>query len=132
MVTHKIRIINGYGPQETEEKGQILAFWQEIEKEIVNAKQEGGMVLIEMDANAKLGSNYITHDSHAISDNGKLLRDLLQRQNLTCLNSHELCEGTIKRRRKTILGDEKAVLDFMIACDQLTPYLERMVVDENA
>ena len=89
------------------------------------------MVLIEMNANAKLGSNYITHDSHAISDNGKLLRDLLQRQNLTCLNSHELCEGTITRHRKTILGDEKAVLDFMIACDQLTPYLERMVVDEK-
>jgi hypothetical protein len=84
-----------------------------------------------MDANAKLGSNYITHDLHAISDNGKLLRDLLQRQNLTCLNSHEMCVGTITRHRKTILGDEKAVLDFIIACDQLTPYLERMVVDEK-
>ena len=29
---HRIRIINGYGPQEDDEKNQILNFWQDIEK----------------------------------------------------------------------------------------------------
>ena len=32
---HKIRILNGYGPQENEMKGNILSFWQEFEKEII-------------------------------------------------------------------------------------------------
>ena len=128
---NKIRIVNGYGPQETENKGKILEFWQELEKEIIDAKEEGCMILIEMDANAKLGSEIIKDDPNAISDNGKLLRDLLQRQNLTCLNAHELCYGAITRHRKTVLGDEKAVLDFIIVCDQLTSYFERMIVDEK-
>ena len=35
-----VRIINAYGPQETESKQVILDFWQEVEKQIINAKDE--------------------------------------------------------------------------------------------
>ena len=129
--THKIRILNGYGPQESENKGKIYTFWQEIEKEIIDAKEEGCFVLIQMDANAKLGAGVIKGDSNSMSDNGHRLWDIIQRHNLKCLNSHALCEGTITRHRKTVHGDEKAILDYIIVCDELAAYFQRMLIDEK-
>ena len=35
--------------QENEIKGKVLAFWEEFEKEIIHAKEEDCLVLIEMD-----------------------------------------------------------------------------------
>jgi hypothetical protein len=55
----------------------------------------------------------------------------MQRQNLICLNSNAKCEGTITRHRKTVLGDEKAILNFVIVCEQLAAFLQRMIVDEK-
>ena len=81
----KIRIINGYGPQENETSEKILAFWQDLEQAIISAKDEDCMVLIEMDANAKLGQEFIPHDPQLISNNGKLFRDVILRQNLTLI-----------------------------------------------
>ena len=126
----KIRIFNRYGPQENA-KSKILAFWQEFEKGIINAKEDNCLVLIEMDTNAKLGHELIKNDPHKISYNGTLLRDIIQRQNLTCLNAHELCQGSIMQHRKTVLGDEKAILDFVIVCDQLVAHFQRMIIDEK-
>ena len=126
----KLRIINAYGPQENEMKEKIFSFWQQFESEIINAKENDCFVLIEMDANAKLGAGWIQNDPHEISDNGTLLRDILERQNLACLNAHKGCAGTITRHRKTVIGDEKAVLDYIIVCDQLLTYFERMLIDE--
>ena len=125
----KIRVFNGYGPQENDIKGKILAFWQEFEKEIISAREEKCFVLVEMDANAKLGADIIQKDPHSISHNGEILRDILRRQNLTCLNASNLCEGTITRHRRTVCGDEKAILDYVIVCDQLAAYLKRMIVE---
>ena len=89
------------------------------------------MILIQRDANATLGPEIIPHDPHSITSNGKLLRDLLFRQKLFCLNAHQLCEGLITRHRKTKLGDEKAILDYVIMCKGLAGYVERMVIDEK-
>ena len=127
----KIRIFNGYGPQEQDNIEKITTFWQDLETEVINAKDENCMILIQMDANAKLGPEIIPHDPHSITSNGKLLRDLLIRQNLFCLNAHQLCEGLITRHRKTKLGDEKAILDYVIVCEGLAGYVERMVIDEK-
>ena len=113
---HSIRINNGYGPQETEVKEKIYSFWEEIEKEIINAKEANCFILLQMDANAKLGCEVIKNDPNQMSENGMLLYNILKRQNLSCLNAHRLCEGSITRHRKTIFGDEKAILDYIIVC----------------
>ena len=84
-----------------------------------------------MDANAKLGANIIYNDPNCISENGLLLRDIIERQNLICLNRHEKCSGSITRHRKTILGDEKSIIDFIIVCDQLATFLHKMIIDEK-
>ena len=127
----KIRILNGYGPQETEVKGKILAFWQQFEAEIIDAKENNCFVMIEIDANAKLGPSVIKKDIHNITENGSLLLDILRRQNLTCLNGHIKCKGSVTRHRRTIHGDEKSIIDFIIVCDQLLPFFDLMIVDEK-
>ena len=75
-----MRILNCYGPQEVnqaqrqaaEQKDAINQFWVELEMEVIKAKDEGCLVLIELDANAKVGKEAIHGDPHEVSENGKL------------------------------------------------------------
>jgi hypothetical protein len=87
---HKVRIMNGYGPQEDDQTPIRLAFWQSLEQEIVAAKNLNCMVLVQMDANAKIGEHVIPGDPNEISDNGRLLLDLVTRENLVLVNSSPL------------------------------------------
>ena len=64
---HKVRVVNGYGPQENDTKEKIYAFWQEFEKEIIDAKEENCLIVAELDANAKLGREIIKEDPNPIS-----------------------------------------------------------------
>ena len=52
-----MRIINGYGPQEDDNTTEVFDFWYEIEAEVVKAKDENCMKIIQMDANAKVGQD---------------------------------------------------------------------------
>ena len=51
----KIRIINCHGPQNDEDCHIKLNFWVGLEEEILNAKKDNCLILIQMDANAKIG-----------------------------------------------------------------------------
>ena len=44
------------------------------EAEIMKAKDDNCMILIEMDANAKVGSDIIKNDPHSITNNGKIMK----------------------------------------------------------
>ena len=57
-----IRIINAYGPQEDSDTENIYNFWQDFEREIILAKDEKCKIMLQMDANAKLGANLIKGD----------------------------------------------------------------------
>ena len=80
--TEKIRVINGYGPQESEDSIAIINYWQEFESEVIKANDLNINVIIQMDANAKLGSDIIKGCPHKMSNNGKLLYDIIERQDL--------------------------------------------------
>ena len=60
----------------------------------------GGILCIEMDANAKLGEGYIKGDPHEITSNGKLLINIVERYNLVVINGREKCAGLITRMRR--------------------------------
>ena len=45
---NKVRIINGYGPQEDDLTGNRLMFWQCLEQEIVAAKNSNCLILIQI------------------------------------------------------------------------------------
>ena len=81
---HDIRIINAYGLQEDDcDKEEIYSFWKKIEEEVITAKDENCLVIIQLDANAKIGREKIKDDPNEISANGKILLDMVERQNLT-------------------------------------------------
>ena len=54
-----IRIITGYGPQENLEEEKRLPFFMALELEVTKAANAGKSVVIELDANSKLGAKYI-------------------------------------------------------------------------
>ena len=121
----QIRIFNAYGPQENN-FDESLNFWSSLEKEIILSKQENCYILIQMDANAKLDSKL-----HKMSKNGRLLLNLVQRQNLVIFNQLPICKGEVTRHRITKYCEEKATLDYIVGCDKLSTFIENVVIDED-
>ena len=56
--------------QENWDESRSLSFFIALEAEIVKTELAGKPVIIEMDANSKLGKDYIPLDPHKISPNG--------------------------------------------------------------
>ena len=80
-------IINGYGTQEDDTFGNRLTFWQALEQEIVAAKNDNCMILIQMDANAKIGKDRIPDDPNEESKNGRIMMEMVERQELAITNT---------------------------------------------
>ena len=130
--SHNIRIINGYGPQEDEcSKDDIYKFWQEIEGETLNAKDNNCLVIVQMDANAKIGKENLKDDPNTETPNGRILLDMCERQNLTILNTLDLCRGVITRERITVNNIERSIIDYIIVCEEMKQFLEEMFIDED-
>ena len=127
----KIRIITGYGLQEYEDPLHVLTFWQMIETEIIQARDNQCAVFIELDANAKIGKTVIENDFHGTSNNGALLLKLVERQGLTIGNSSRRCKGVITRERKLENAIEKSVIDYAIFCDKMNESFSDMIIDDE-
>ena len=54
-----MRVISGYGPQENWPEEKRMPLFIALETEIEKAALAGRSVIVEMDANAKLGNKYI-------------------------------------------------------------------------
>ena len=89
------------------------------------------MILIQMDANAKLGKTVINQDPNEMSENGRLFRDIIERESLVLLNVSDLCQGAITRVRVIKDNTEKSILDYILVCEKLATFLEQMLIDED-
>ena len=98
----QVRVISGYGPQENWPEEKRMPFFIALETEIEKAALAGRSVLVEMDANAKLGNKYIKGDPHEMSPNGLILAKIVERQMLIVGNGLNICKGTISRKRVTM------------------------------
>ena len=128
----KIRVINGYGPQEDDSSQNKLNFWTGLDHEILAATSENCMVLIQMDANAKVGRKIISADPNNVTDsNGRQLLELVDRHGLEVLNADPMCTGAITRYRVSKKCTEVAILDYVLVCKELYQYFENMVIDEE-
>ena len=126
-----IRVFNAYGPQEDDDSTKKDLFWQTIETEIVSARQEGCLILLELDANAKIGSEYLPGDPNPLSENGRTLLGLVSRQGMHIGNLDHKCTGIITRERVLHNKTEKSVLDYLIYCERMKEYLEEINIDES-
>ena len=129
--TKTLRIINAYGPQEDDDLQDIINFWQEFEGEIIRATDENCLVLIELDANAKLGNRVIKDDPHKMSNNGKVLLDIIERQNLIVTNSLDICKGKITRERIFENKIEQSIIDYILVCEELAKNIEEVTIDDE-
>ena len=126
-----IRVMSGYGPQENIEEEKRLPFFLALGTAIERAELAGKSVLIEMDANSKLGNKYIANDPHEMSANGRLLADITERRNLTLCNGTDKCTGTITRKRITRNRCEQSAIDMVIISSDLKEHLKDMHIDEK-
>ena len=56
--------------------------------------------------------------------------DIVKRNNLVLGNGHQLCEGSITRKRIVEKRKEESIIDFLIVCDKLEPFLKEMTLYE--
>ena len=127
----KIRIMTGYGPQESWEEAKRIVFFEALETEVASAELDGRSVIISMDANSKLGPMYVVKDPHEQSKNGKILADILDRHALVVVNGlQDKCVGVITRQRCTESGIEKSVIDFVVVSSDLVKHIDYMHVDD--
>ena len=127
----KVRLINGYGPQESENEQVKKNFYSRLDVEVKRAKMAGTLICMEMDSNAKLGPDIIPDDPHPQSANGRLLETLIKDNNLRVINGSNLCKGTITRKRTTVNATEESVIDHFIVCADMFNYIVSLKVDQE-
>ena len=128
----EIRVINGYGPQENVDVKDRMPFFSTLEEEVVSAQMSNKSILIQMDANSKLGKEVLPKDVHEQTANGAALAGIIQRNALIVVNGLEnKIEGLITRRRVTVDGTEESIIDFVTVSADLKVDLEALNIDEE-
>ena len=127
----EIRIISGYGPQENWPAEERKKFFNALEEEIIKAELNGKDVIIEADFNSKLGKEYVSKDPNDKTENGKLLENVIKRQNLVVANGLMQCEGTITRKRVTTQRTEESVISYVLISENLRRHIESVHIDEK-
>ena len=128
----EVRIINGYGPQENWTNEEKMPFFVALEEEVSKARLEGKSIILELDANSKLGTKYIRNDPHTISPNGIILSGIIDRHALIVANglTHK-SSGVITRKRSTVVRTEESVIDFVCISSDMQESLVSIQIDEN-
>ena len=91
----------------------------------------GKSIVIEIDANSKLGPDYIPNDSHKICPNGVLLSGIIKRHALCVANGSEKSQGTITRRRVTQGRTEESIIDIVMFSHDMNPHFKSLKLDEE-
>ena len=132
IANKQIRVITGYGPQENFSPEEITTFYTTLEEEIASAELTGCSVILAMDANCKLGTQYVPGDPKEQTPNGKLLAGIVDRHAMCVANGLTTKrKGVITRERHTVNGIQRSVIDFVIFSNDLIKHIENIHVDEE-
>ena len=127
-----IRITNAYGPQNYDDGHKKVEFWAYLENEVNISNQSNVGCIIMFDANSWLGYYFLCSDPNPQNENGKIFEDFLERnKNMTLLNSHPSCQGFITRSRIVKNKEERSIIDFILICDKILPYFQKMFIYEE-
>ena len=107
-----------------------MPFFVALEAEIVKSELAGKSIIIELDANSKLGKQIIPKDPHEQSPNGKLLANIVERHALVVANSSARCTGAITRRRVTRNRIEESCIDVVIFSSDMNNNFVSLHIDE--
>ena len=77
-------------------------FWSRLSEEVSEALENEAAIIIQMDGNLWASEEIVKGDPNKSNNNGKLFKNFLEKNpNLTVVNSLDICEGKITRRRVT-------------------------------
>ena len=128
----QIRVITGYGPQDSWDLDVKMQFFTALEKELAKAAIEDKSIICMGDMNSKLGPDHIPNDPKKMTENGAILSGIIERNALTVVNSLPgKCTGLITRERHTVNGVEKSVIDFVMVSQDLVKDIGRMMIDDE-
>ena len=127
MVSCNIRVILGYGPQETEPVEVREKFFTELEIEITKCNFENDIPLVIGDLNAKIDVE--SEKIISLSPNGKLLSDLIENNELEVLNFNPLCNGKWTHVIRTT--GASSILDYIIVGSDLVRCIDEVKIDEE-
>ena len=122
------RIANVYGLQESQCTDEETERWfYQLEKEYATCSNEP--VIIIGDFNAHVGSDElgIKGNSHKVNRNGRKLRDLIERRNLSIINNSDVCKGLWTR----VCESSKAAIDLAICNEAMMNKIKCMEIDEE-
>ena len=132
IANKEIRVISGYGPQESWKDEERMPFFVSLEEEIVKALAEGKSLIIEMDANSKLGKEFIENDPKPMSGNGKILSGIINRHELCVANGLKgKVNGVITRKRTTKISTEESAIDLVIVSSDMIEHVVNVHIDEE-
>ena len=118
----KIKCIVGYGPQENAKKENKQNFWKYIEEDARTAWENNQGFILHFDGNLWAGPDLIPGDPRNQNQNGKYFQEFLTRNpNLVIVNSLEICEGLITRRRIKGGKEEKKHIRLFYSMHKNTP-----------
>ena len=127
--TNYLCVTTAYDPQESELTDERVNFYMELAAEIDSSMSRFSFSAVIGDLNAKLS---FTNDKvSSDSPNGALLKEVLEKYNLETLNFSPKCSGKWTRVQKKKSGDEKSVIDYFITCQNLSPLVSKMIIDED-
>ena len=124
--------MTGYGPQENWIDANKMPFYVALEEEVVKAQNQGKSIIMELDANCKLGPQYIPNDPKQMSANGKIMAGIIERHALCVANGIiGKVKGTITRKQTTKNSIEESVIDLVIVSKDMVNSIESVHIDEE-
>ena len=107
-----------------------MPFFATLEEELVSSKTANKSIIIQMDANRKLGKELVPKDPKDQSLNGAVLAGIIKRNAPVVVNSLEgKVKGLITRKRVTVDGVEESVIDFVIVSSDLVDDIDELIID---
>ena len=109
-----------------------MPFFRALEEEIVKAKMNDKVLDIQLDANSKLGPEWISGGPHKQTSNAKIFSDLLKINELFVINGIKTkCVGKITRRRITRKVKAESIIDFVIGYEDMVQLIDSLTIDED-
>ena len=122
-----IRVGSIYAPQENRTKRSVIQqMYDNIKKHIREAEKKKEKILITGDLNTKIGE-YIEGNRKDISKYGKMLLEIIRKEEIGILNTHKNCYGLWTR----VEGETKSIIDYAIVNKNDMKDLNKMIIDEN-
>ena len=109
-----------------------MPFFLALEEEISKANMAGKSVILEMDANSKLGGKYVKPDPNETSENGKILEGITERHALSVANGIEgKGSGIITGNRITKKYFQESLIDYVLLSRDMLPLLVTCKIDSE-